>query len=72
MSDYSNKMRNEINSSEFAETAMSVSSKKGFKALIRKLWEKEWVVYSKAPFGGAEAVLVGILEFWNSGDTILN
>jgi len=37
---------------EFAGTAMSVSSKKGFKALIRKLWQKEWVVYSKAPLGG--------------------
>ena len=34
-----------------------MGSKKCFKAMVRKLWQKEWVVYSKAPFGGPEAVL---------------
>ncbi len=42
---------------EFFGKAESTGSKKGFRALVRKLWQKEWVVYSKAPFGGPEAVL---------------
>ena len=29
----------------------------GFRRLIRSLWAKDWVVYSKRPFGGPEQVL---------------
>jgi hypothetical protein len=37
---------------KFCGKAEQAGSKKGFKALIRKLWQKKRVVYSKAPFGG--------------------
>ena len=34
-----------------------LGTKKGFSALINQLWAKDWVVYSKEPFGGPEQVL---------------
>ncbi len=34
-----------------------LGSPKGFSDLISQLWQKDWVVYSKAPFNGPEKVL---------------
>lgn len=35
----------------------SLGGKEGFESLIEKLWQQEWVVFSKQPFGGPEQVL---------------
>jgi len=35
----------------------ATASEKDFPNLIRRLWEKDWVVYTKAPFGGPKQVL---------------
>ena len=34
-----------------------LGTQKGFKDLKKRLWAKDWVVYSKEPFGGPEQVL---------------
>jgi len=34
-----------------------LGTQKGFKDLKKRLWAKDWVVYSKKPFGGPEQVL---------------
>lgn len=41
----------------FPGSTIHLSELSGFKALIRKLREQEWVVYSKKPFAGPEQVL---------------
>jgi len=41
----------------FPGKAAAFETKKGFKTLVTQLWAKEWVVYSKEPFGGPEKVL---------------
>jgi hypothetical protein len=34
-----------------------VGTPKGFSSLISQLWQKDWIVYSKAPFNGPQKVL---------------
>ena len=41
----------------FAGKSLEFESRKGFKALIDKLYREDWVVYSKKPFAGPEKVL---------------
>lgn len=41
----------------FPGKATAFETKQGFRALVNQLWKKEWVVYSKKPFGGPEKVL---------------
>lgn len=41
----------------FPTQGNDLSSANCFSALIAKLWKKDWVVYSKAPFGGPKFVL---------------
>jgi len=41
----------------FPGKAVVFKTKQGFKALVNQLWKKEWIVYSKEPFGGPEKVL---------------
>jgi hypothetical protein len=41
----------------FPGKAAAFETKQGFKTLVNLLWKKEWVVYSKEPFGGPEKVL---------------
>jgi hypothetical protein len=41
----------------FPGKAAVFETKQGFKTLANQLWKKEWVVYSKEPFGGPEKVL---------------
>ncbi len=41
----------------FPGKAGSLGTQKGFSNLIKQLWSKEWVVYSKRPFAGPEQVL---------------
>jgi len=41
----------------FPGNTTSYGTQAGFRHLIRKLWSKRWVVYSKRPFAGPEQVL---------------
>lgn len=41
----------------FPGKAAEFKTKWGFRTLVNQLWKKEWVVYSKEPFGGPEKVL---------------
>jgi len=41
----------------FPGNTQRFGTNKGFSALIDQLWAKDWVVYSKRPFGGPEQVL---------------
>lgn len=41
----------------FPGNTQRFGTSKGFSALIDQLWAKDWVVYSKRPFGGPEQVL---------------
>ncbi|MCL4552973.1 MAG: IS91 family transposase [Candidatus Marsarchaeota archaeon] len=34
-----------------------LANRKGFSRLLKKLWEKDWIVYSKKPFAGPQQVL---------------
>lgn len=42
---------------KFHGDAAKYATAEGFSALIRRLWSKEWVVYSKKPFAGPQQVL---------------
>jgi predicted Zn-ribbon and HTH transcriptional regulator len=41
----------------FPKRITSLGTEEGFSRLVDQLWQKEWVVYSKAPFDGPEKVL---------------
>jgi hypothetical protein len=41
----------------FPKCIASLGTEEGFSDLVDQLWQKEWVVYSKAPFDGPEKVL---------------
>lgn len=41
----------------FPGQTASLATVQGFTGLIKQLWQKEWVVYSKAPFSGPQKVL---------------
>jgi hypothetical protein len=41
----------------FPGKAAMFKTKQGFGILVKQLWKKEWVVYSKKPFAGPEKVL---------------
>jgi hypothetical protein len=41
----------------FRGNALTFADKHNFKGLIDTLWDKQWITYSKQPFGGPEQVL---------------
>lgn len=41
----------------FPKSLTALKAEEGFARLVDQLWQKEWVVYSKAPFDGPEKVL---------------
>jgi hypothetical protein len=42
---------------QFAGSTLPLKSPAGWEALIRALYQKEWIVFAKEPFGGPEQVL---------------
>jgi hypothetical protein len=42
---------------QFTKSTMALATPAAWEALIRALYQKEWVVYAKKPFGGPEQVL---------------